>query len=164
MQQLFERHKDFVFRVALGRLGSTHSAEDATQDVFLRLVGSRKRYQRRAKFRTWLYRVTANVATDRLRRRGRLVALHDAKIEPSRSEPHEARITLDRALALLDQLPNQQRETVLLREFEGLSTAETAELLGISTGSVKTHLHRGIARLRELLESPPNSKLKETKA
>lgn len=156
LQLLFQRHKDFVYRLALSRLGSVASAEDVTQDVFLRLLGNRKTHQRRAKFSTWLYRVTSNVVIDRLRRRGRLVALSDAHEDPGRCEPYEARITLDRAIGLLQQLPTRQREAVLLREFEGMSTAEAAEMMQISTGSVKTHLHRGLARLRELLDPSHN--------
>ncbi len=151
MDKLFSLHADYVYRLALSRLGAVSDAEDVTQDVFLRLIKNRRQHTQRAKFRTWLYRVTSNVVTDLLRRRGRLT-LSPEPPDLVQAANQDDQLTLHQAIAVMSQLPQRQREAVLLREFEGFSTAETAEALGISAGSVKTHLHRGLQRLRELLE------------
>ena len=150
-RRLFELHKDYVYRLALSRMGSVSDAEDVTQDVFLRLLSIRKKHLRRAKFRTWLYRVTSNVLTDQLRRTKRLSFFAETP-QVEQADRAETNLSLEQALALINRLPTRQREVVLLREFEGFSTAETADLLDISEGAVKSHLHRGLNHLRVRLE------------
>ncbi len=163
LNELFIRHRDFVFRVALSRLQSRDTAEDVAQDVFMRLLTLKRRLLDRASFRTWLYRVTCNAAADRIRQQGRLVALTEP-MEQGADEPYAERLTLVNALQLLNKLPERQRDAVMLRCFEHYSTNETADLMGISGGSVKTHLHRGLARLRELLDSPVASAVNQSEA
>lgn len=149
---LFERHKDYVFRVAWGLVGHQELAEDVTQEVFLRLEKARRRARPRARFRTWLYQVTLNTARE-LRRRQREIDL-DGAPEPAPAEPPDERLLdLERAL---DQLSERQREALVLRYFEGLSTRETAAVMKCRQGTLKSHLHRAVGLLKRWMvpESP----------
>ncbi len=156
--ELFERHRDYVFRIAWGFAGERH-AEDITQEVFVRILRQRRRWTRRAKFTTLLYQVALNTAREVRRGHGRevLVDLSDADaqgpVPPNllRSEPvGSAAADLAKALA---SLSNRQREVVVLRHLEGLSTKEAAQVMGCGEGSVKVHLHRGMTALKTFLEA-----------
>lgn len=147
---LFKRHRDTVFRFAMARTGDSELANDITQDLFLRIARYRRPVFRRARFSTWLYRVTANIATDQWRRQAAQLA---APIEePGTAGGLEASIDLDRVLAVMDTLPARQREVFHLRILEQWSVEETAAALGINIGSVKTHLHRALGAVRSQLE------------
>ncbi|MEM9557726.1 MAG: RNA polymerase sigma factor [Acidobacteriota bacterium] len=148
--RLFDRHKDYVFRLACGIVGDRSLAEDVTQEVFLRLARRRRHWTPRARFTTWLYRITVNVARELGRRARKERPLDAVAAEPSSTGRDPALRDLQRALARLSQ---RQREVVVLRHLEGLSTRETARVLGCREGSVKTHLHRALHRLRDLLAS-----------
>ncbi|MEL6477501.1 MAG: sigma-70 family RNA polymerase sigma factor [Pseudomonadota bacterium] len=157
LSQLFERHRHYVFRVAWALLGEDAAAEDAVQEVFLRLQSGRLRARPEAKFTTWLYRVALNIARELARKRRRMWGQADAtevlgSVPDATSDP--ARVDrlndLARSLALL---PLRQREVVVLRLLEGFDTSETAEILGCREGTVKAHLHRATLKLRDLLRN-----------
>ena len=144
---LFERHKDYVYRLAWGFLGDRSLADDVTQEVFLRLAKKRPHWRPRARFTTWLYRVTLNVSRE-LGRRARRRPPPSEDPPTTAAPPDPALADLQRALG---RLPDRQREAVVLRHLEGFSTRETAQVMGCREGSVKTHLHRALATLRDLL-------------
>ena len=150
LAELFYRHRDTVFRFAMARCGDEDLANDITQELFLRLASYRRPVFRRARFSTWLYRVTANIATDAWRRS----APRDLEPyeEPVTASGHEARADLERVLATMADLPERQRDVFHLRVLEQWSVEETAAALGISPGSVKTHLHRALGAVRAKLE------------
>lgn len=148
--ELFRRHRDSVFRFAMARTGDSDLSNDIVQELFLRLARYRRPVFRRAKFSTWLYRVTANIATDQWRRQTSQSA---ASIEDGGTPGGlEASTDLDRVLAVMDSLPARQREVFHLRILEQWSVEETATALGINIGSVKTHLHRALGAVRKQLE------------
>ena len=152
LDTLFERHKDYVFRLAWGFLGGRDLAEDVTQEVFLRIAKGRRRWRARAKFRTLLYQVTLNTCREHRRRRARETALDSdsAERETAVALPRDPRLAdLGRSL---DLLPERQREAVVLRFFEGCDTRETARIMGCREGTVKSHLHRAMAALRQVME------------
>ncbi|MEM6574947.1 MAG: RNA polymerase sigma factor [Pseudomonadota bacterium] len=153
MDQLFRRHRDFVFRVLLSQTGSPASAEDLTQEVFLRVATRRKPFFKGARFTTFLFRIAANLARDQQRRLRREVALEEHHQEPAPHVPETAAgedAALLRTLATaLARLPERQRDVIIFRELEGLSNDETARALGISGGSVKTHRSRALKQLRK---------------
>ena len=156
--QLFQRHRHYVYRLAWGLLTEDQAADDVVQDVFLKMRAGRLRAKPRARFTTWLYQVALNTAREHARGRRRmwgdaaaietLTARADHSTGPARFETINA---LGQALAAL---PARQREVVVLRFLEGFVTPETAQILGCRQGTVKAHLHRATATLREILDHP----------
>jgi RNA polymerase sigma factor (sigma-70 family) len=136
-----------VYRLARRMLGDADEAEDVAQEAMLKLWRIAPDWrQGEAKVTTWLYRVARNLVTDRLRRR-RGVGL-DEVAEPVDETPGvEARIAAgDRAKALdeaLAELPERQREAVVLRHLEGLANPEIAEILEVSVEAVESLVARG---------------------
>ncbi len=151
--ELFQRHRDAVFRFAYARTRHIEDANEITQEVFLRLAGYRRPVFRRARFTTWLYRVTVNLAVDEWRRRNRAseVPLHEYA-ESSAPSSAEAHTDLERVLGVMETLSERQREAFELRILEQWSLKETAAAMGISSGSVKTHLYRALSAIRKQLE------------
>ncbi len=137
-----------ALRVAARMLGDRTEAEDVAQEAMLRLWRVAPGWrQGEAKVSTWLYRVTSNLCTDRLRRRGRSVAL-DAVAEPEDGRPGAVAglIEADRAAALeaaLAALPDRQRQAVVLRHLEGLTNPEIAEIMEIGVEAVESLTARG---------------------
>lgn len=138
-------------------LGDRAEAEDVAQEAMLRLWRAAAGWDAGGAARpsTWLYRVTANLAIDRLRRSGRSVGL-DAAGEPADERPTpEARLQHSSRMAALDTalaaLPERQRQAVVLRHIEGLSNPEIAEALEISVEAVESLTARGKRALQVAL-------------
>jgi len=136
-----------AYRHAARVLGDRTEAEDIAQEAMLRLWRAAPDWHPDgpARPRTWLYRVTANLAVDRLRRTGRAVGLDDdvASTAPSaEAQLQDAgrMAALDAALAIL---PERQRQAVVLRHIEGLGNAEIATILGIGVEAVESLTARG---------------------
>ncbi|MEM1385291.1 MAG: RNA polymerase sigma factor [Pseudomonadota bacterium] len=155
IEQLFQRHRHYVFRVAWALLNEDAAADDVVQEVFLRIQAGRLRAKPRAKFTTWLYQVAVNTAREHARKRRRIwghATAAEALADTPDQDADPAR--LDRLKDLgqsLAALPVRQREVVVLRFLEGFDTAETAEILGCREGTVKAHLYRATHKLREIL-------------
>ncbi len=156
-------HADRVYG-ALRRFGlDATEADEVEQEVFLRAWRGLARFEGRARFSTWLYRIAFNEAQRRLSRR----PPPRVEADPDRDDPtvalpesphlgpeaqtldHEFEQTLERALG---QLPMEWRAAVVLRDIEGLSTQEAAEIVGVGEAAFKSRLHRGRMQLRALLE------------
>lgn len=153
LKTVFDTHKDRVFSTALACLdGDQAAAEDAAQEVFVRLASKLGQFRGEARLTTWLHRVTVNVCHDELRRRRRAQRLTPEPLPTSqefapRRELHEA----------LESLPEALRTPLLLRYFDGLSYDEIAAALGCPPGTVATRLHRGLKRLEKCLGEEPSS-------
>jgi RNA polymerase sigma-70 factor (ECF subfamily) len=151
-QTLFEKHKDYVYRLARGFLVDPELADDAVQEVFIRIYRAKKPTHISAQFRTWLYKVTLNTSRD-LQRKHRRHQVHRAELdETSPGVSSDVNQAVDAWMDIesnLEELPERQREVVMLRYFEGLSTKETAEIMGCNEGTVKAHLHRATQTLKE---------------
>ena len=156
---LYERHRDAVFRFAYRMLGSVALAEDVAQDCFLGLIKQPERFDpaRGAALRTYLYAAARNLAMKHFRRQG-----HEATIEELIEEPRAPASQeplgqlLDKELSrevrkVIDDLPPMQREALILFEYEELSLAEIALIVGADVGTVKARLHRARQRLRRSL-------------
>ena len=157
-----------VYALCRRLLGDPADAADATQEVYLRVVRSVLGFRAESSFGTWLHRVTVNVCATALRRRGDVrargqaagpiaFAVPDGADLLASADDTEGRVAdLDQArrvAAALDHLPEDSRAVVVLRDVQGLSTKETADVLGISESAVKVRLHRAHARLRELMDA-----------
>lgn len=161
---LFETYSDRVYRLAFGLLENEDDAESVVQETFLSLFERLDQFEGRSKLSTWLYRVAYNKGVDLLRKR-RPDTVVEADLEddelpapviladwsqwPERllSEA-EIAAELDKAIS---SLPEKYRAIFLLREVEGLSTTETAQITNLTGSTVKVRLHRARLLLRERL-------------
>ena len=145
LRSLFLCHKDRVYATALGCLhGDTATAEDMTQEVFVKLAERIGQYRSEAAFTTYLHQMTVNTCLNELRRRQRLLPLSETL--PTTEEPEGLIETHDLHVALA-ALPETLRAPLLLRYFEGFSYDEIAETLHCAPGTVASRLHRGIEAL-----------------
>ena len=152
---LVRRHRDRLWAVALRTTGEPEEAQDALQDALLKAHRSAATFRGDAQVTTWLHRIVVNACLDRLRRAKARPTVplpeHDSAHPVERDDPlgrRELAWEIDRALRTL---PDDQRAAVVLVDVEGYSVDETAELLGIPTGTVKSRCSRGRAKLVPLL-------------
>jgi RNA polymerase sigma-70 factor (ECF subfamily) len=156
---LLRRHDQRVYRTVRAILRDEDEVEDAMQQAWIAAYLHLSDFQGTAPFTTWVVRIAANEALQRLRRRGPVVAA-SAGTEEERMDPHaddpEERAAAREAARLVehavDRLPAHYRVVFVLREVEGLTTAETAAALGIGEDAAKVRLHRARALLRRALE------------
>lgn len=156
---LYARHKGGLFRYMLRSVKERASAEELFQEVWMKLIDARSRYEPQAKFSTFLYTIAHNRMIDHWRRRGlESVSLdEEGAIDPPapQSTQPERRAELNqsgaRLLAALAALPVLQREAFLLHEESGLSVAEIAAATGTGPEAAKSRLRYAIAKLREAL-------------
>jgi RNA polymerase sigma-70 factor (ECF subfamily) len=170
---LVERYHTSLLRLALSFVSSQAVAEEVVQDTWLAVLRGLDRFEERSSLRTWLFTILVNRARSTGVREARSVPVADAGpvVDASRFGPaggwavppehwiEEAENRVD-AVKLsellrggLSQLPARQREAVLLRDVEGLSSAEVCQVLAVSEANQRVLLHRGRSRLRQLLES-----------
>jgi RNA polymerase sigma-70 factor (ECF subfamily) len=155
---LMRRHNERLYRAARAILRDDAEAEDVMQQAYVNAYAHLRQFDGRASFATWLTRIAVNEAISRARRRGRYESFDDQHPAfdtvfpvPTADNPerqafaHEMKVILESAI---DTLPDGLREVFMLREVEGLSTAETARSLGVSEDVVKTRLSRSRAALR----------------
>jgi RNA polymerase sigma-70 factor (ECF subfamily) len=152
---LVQRHLSRVFALARRMLGNEHDAEDVAQEALLRVWRHAPAWQPgRARFETWLYRVTLNLCYDRLRRRRETTVeeMPDLADEtPSVVEAHAGRDIARQVEAALGKLPERQRAALVLCHYQELSNAEAARLLEITIEALESLLARGRRTLRTLL-------------
>lgn len=157
MDELVRRHHASAFRVALGILKDEDAAADAAQDTFIKAIRGLDGFRGEASFRTWLLRIAANEARGFLRKRGRRreteleVAGPVAMSQETAEDALQATQETDRVKALLEELPEKQKQAVTLRIFEGLSFREVGALIGSSEGAARVNYHHGIRKIREML-------------
>ncbi|MHA7836127.1 MAG: RNA polymerase sigma factor [bacterium] len=157
-EALFDRWFVPLLRYIEGIVGDAGRAEELAQDVFLRVHGARGRYQPRARFSTWLYRIATNLARNELRRPERRLRrvdrVPDAAVDDSRpatDDVVEARRRSQAVTIALATLTRPQREALWLSQVEGLSHGEIAGVLETSVGSVKMLVRRARLTLAEAL-------------
>jgi RNA polymerase sigma-70 factor (ECF subfamily) len=148
-----------VYRI----MGSGEEARDLAQETFLRAYRGLGSFKSEARFSSWLYQIALNLCRDRLRqRRGKtLVSIDDldpttaARIDRSPATAQELVEAKDlgRIVAMaMSDLPEEQREVIVLKEYQGLTFQEIADTLGVPVSTVKTRLYRGLGQMRERLE------------
>lgn len=144
------QYQDMVYRVALHQFGVLQDAEDAVQEVFLRLYTEEKLFESGEHLRRWLIRVTLNVCRDTLKSpwRKRRVPLDTVPDQPVFDKPEEREL-----YQAVMALPEKYRVTLYLFYYEELSTKEIAELLGLRQTAVTTRLSRGRELLKKRLEA-----------
>lgn len=143
--ELFDRYKNSIYGFVQRRVDDPGRAEEITQDVFLALVQRRNSYEARASVRTYLYRIALNrVASERRK-----------KTETPNTDAQDAAgrdpSVVQQVREALEQLEPEQRDVVVLREYQGLSYLEIAQILKVPVGTVRSRLFRAKMALRELL-------------
>jgi RNA polymerase sigma-70 factor (ECF subfamily) len=163
--ELFGRHRDRLWAVALRTMGNPDDAADGLQDGMVAAFRRASSFRGEAAVTTWLHRVVVNACLDRIRsaKVRRAEALPDdledhagrgSLVSASTEDPAEASVLADRqrrVLAALDTLPPAQRAALVLVDMEGYPVQEVADMLGCAEGTVKSRCFRGRARLAELL-------------
>ena len=156
-QVLYERYRDPIFRFAYRLLGSVEAAEDATHDCFLSLIKEPGRFDSsRASLRTYIYAAARNLAAKRYNSFARETGIERLDEEPSDGREPMAQV-LDNELAEVVQraiasLPPLQREALVLFEYDELSLAEIAAIVGADANTVKARLFRAREKLRAGLD------------
>ncbi len=149
--QLVEEHYEAVYRFCYYFMGSKQDAEDLTQEVFIKANKKLSTLQSESSAKSWLLQIARNKCIDRKRWWKRLFALKEqvGAIQLQSSHSPDMKIMLEKALNLLSA---RQKEVFICRHFMDYSTEQTAELLGINSGSVKSHLSRAIEKMSKELE------------
>jgi RNA polymerase sigma-70 factor (ECF subfamily) len=151
---LFERHREVIFRVAYRLTNSDAAAEDITQECFLSLLNAAGRFDpAKGSLRTWLYGAVRNQARRYHGLRDGETDLDDTEIDEA-AEQGQALLQQERSQLIrqaISALPLQQREALILFQYEELPLEEIATILSIDIGAVKSRLHRARARLRRIL-------------
>jgi RNA polymerase sigma-70 factor (ECF subfamily) len=165
LAELFEAYADPIYRLAIQLLGDPSGAEDVVHETFISAITHRDTFEGRSKLSSWLYRIAYNAAMGRLRARQEEPLPED---EPDDEAPvplphnfvewnltpeqlqqdSEAAEVMQKAIAAL---PGKYRVVFFLRDVEGQSTEQTAEVLGLTETAVKVRLHRARLALREML-------------
>jgi RNA polymerase sigma-70 factor (ECF subfamily) len=160
-EELVRRHADRLYAVVLRLLADTDEAEDVTQEAFLRAWRSIDRFRGRSQFFTWLYRIGMNEAKRRAERRPAargVRSVEDSPIDdpPDWSESPELRAEQGDLRRVLEQavraLPLEYRAPLVLRDVEGLSTHEAAEVMELGEAAFKSRLHRARLAVRRAVD------------
>lgn len=158
---LLGRYREPVFRLARGTIGDSDAAVDITQEAFVSAFAALKSYDSERPFKTWISRIAINKCRDWARRRAvRRFFSFALPIEAATSIADDTftadqqiadRAEFGRVRAAIATLPQAIREPLVLRTIEGLTQAETAQVLGISEKAVETRLYRARAKLTQTL-------------
>jgi len=163
---LVERWENRIFRFICRYTGSREDARDLTQDTFSKAFQNLSKLSDPARFSSWLYKIALNECRMRFRRgRGvRQVSLEDARLDEDRTNQVSADTPEDVAVRnevirklkeAFCRLPEEQREVILMKEYEGLRFHEISGVLGIPLSTAKSRMYLGLKTLRKILEENP---------
>lgn len=154
---LVRRYLRPALAVALEFVDARDDAEDLVQEAFHRALRGMEHFDERLSFRPWFFTILRNVGRNLVARQRRWQSVHVPEtLAAEQRSPHddaEWGETSERLSAAIEKLPEMQRACVRLFDVEGFNTVEVAEMLGITSGTVRTHVHRARRALREIL--PP---------
>lgn len=162
--EIVHRYKDQLLNFAYRFLGNVEEAEDVVQETFLRLYRNRFAYRRIAKFSTWIYTITSNLAKTELRKRKRrkLMSLSDIGYEDKEYEIEDIHADTERGAdgalkdeiiqKAIDELSPRFKEVIILRDIQELSYEEISEITGVPLGTVKSRLNRARLKLQSKLK------------
>jgi len=166
-EQILKKYKGLVINIAYRFIQNRAEAEDIAQEVFLRIYDSAKRYNPKAKFSTWIYKITTNICLNRFRSKKSLqtvsldkpISATGNEIIPELPDPTYVHPSVNTEKKELNQLvkeavsslPTNQRMVVILQKYEGLSYREISEIMGCSTSAVDSLLQRAKQNLKRKL-------------
>ncbi|GAA1267226.1 RNA polymerase sigma factor SigM [Saccharothrix xinjiangensis] len=153
--ELVRRHRDRMWAVALRTLRDPEEAADALQEAFISAFRAAGSFRAESQVTTWLHRIVVNACLDRMRRRQTKPTVPLPEAGPGEPvSPRDAMAERETRLIVrdaLNELPEEQRAPIVLVDVEGYSVAETARMLGIAEGTVKSRCARGRAKLAKVL-------------
>ena len=158
-RELFQRYQTLVWRICYGMFHNAEDAEDMTQEVFFKVYRSLDKFEMRAAFKTWLYRIAVNTCQNEIRRRSRRPQASDTPVEemaeylPGEGTPEEAWLEQLRnrnLAAAIAKLKPAQREAIRLKDFEERQYDEIADILGIGLSAAKMRVQRARLLLQQL--------------
>jgi len=167
---LYERHYQPIFAFIFRLVRDRHLAEDLVQETFLRVYGSRERWEPKSKFTSWMYRIARNLCIDEKRRywnrlvqcdsdapqaeSGDLLSIIDMTEEkgPDARQEYASKVHEDIIKRAVDSLSKDQREVIILNKYQGLSYIEISEILGVTPESIKQRAYRAHLKLRKALK------------
>jgi RNA polymerase sigma-70 factor, ECF subfamily len=156
--EIYDRYSGRIYNFAFRFLKNAEAAEDATQEVFVKMLKHANQFHGDAKLSTWLFSITANWCRDYLRKADNKTKESDDVLiqipAPSELAPDrnlERRQSEQRVRRALEALTAEQREAILLSRYQGLSYAEIAQIAGCSEGAVKTRVFRAMETLKKVL-------------
>jgi RNA polymerase sigma-70 factor (ECF subfamily) len=156
--EIYDRYSGRIYNFALRFLKNSEAAEDATQEVFVKMLKHANQFHGDAKLSTWLFSITANWCRDYLRKSDNkskesddvlLTLATPSELAPDRNMERRQNEQLVRRA--LESLTAEQREAILLSRYQGLSYAEIAQIAGCSEGAVKTRVFRAMETLKKTL-------------
>jgi RNA polymerase sigma-70 factor (ECF subfamily) len=160
--EIYDRYSGRIYNFALRFLKNSEAAEDATQEVFVKMLKHANQFQGDAKLSTWLFSITANWCRDYLRKSDNkakeaedVLLTLPAPLDQLPDRTLEQRQDAQRVQQALLALTPEQREAILLSRYQGLSYAEIAQISGCSEGAVKTRVFRAMETLKKTLLSDP---------
>ena len=157
-EQLFHRHQSRVYSVASRMMSNPEDALDMTQEIFLRAYQKINKFKFTSAFSAWLYRLATNLCIDELRKRKRsanTMPLAEAISQSDGNTPEDDAISRDREQLIwqaINSLKEKERAIIILRDIEGLSYKEIAEVFGCSLGRVKSRIYEARQKLKGILE------------
>jgi RNA polymerase sigma-70 factor (ECF subfamily) len=156
--EIYDRYSSRIYNFAFRFLRNSEAAEDATQEVFVKMLKHANQFHGDAKLSTWLFSITANWCRDYLRKADNKTKESDDVLltlaAPSDQSPErnlEKREDEQRIRKALSALTPEQREAILLSRYQGMSYAEIAQISGCSEGAVKTRVFRAMETLKKAL-------------
>jgi len=170
-EKLLQKHKESIVNIIYQFIGERDEAEDLAVEVFLRVYRAAKKYEAKAKFTTWLYKITTNLCLNEIRKKAKLQTISLSKTISAGEEKEEELIEkiADAAPSpqqilekkernalirkAIDSLPAKQRMATILQIYEGLSYKEISRILGCSVKSVERRLYWARTNLKERLSS-----------
>lgn len=159
--ELMRRHYKGVLNFVYKFTYSVEQSEDLTQEVFLRVYKSINKYEPKAKFSTWLYKIATNLCLTNLKKKKPNLSLdeireYSGEMEDIKSENayelFKRKEISDKIFNALSELPEKERAAITLNKYHGLSYIEVSEALDCSVGAVKTHIFRGRLKMVEMLK------------
>jgi RNA polymerase sigma-70 factor (ECF subfamily) len=169
LEELYRRHHREVFGFILRLIHDRQLAEDLVQETFLRVYGSRERWEPKSKFTSWLYRIARNLCIDEKRRYWNRLVQRDTDTQIGESgdaqsvidlaeekgfdarQEYAQKVHAEMIKRAVNSLSRDQREVIILNKYQGLSYIEIAEILGVTPESIKQRAYRAHLKLREIL-------------
>ncbi len=154
LAQLLRGLQDLIYRFCMSQLRDENAAIEATQETAVRLIENLKKFSGNGKLTTWVLGIANNVCREMRRKQSKLQTLETGAADIAEEPSVESTESNDSLKHAIEQLPDRQREAIVLRYYESLSLVEVAEVMQVSIGTVKATINQALKKLK--LKLPEN--------